>query len=99
MRAGGMNGPITEVKQLKTKANSKMGDYLGSIDFGVFFSLAEILSKFFPILAINRNFGKTQNVSKTCIKDIPNLYATAFPKLMSSNLRPPVLLFLHMQHI
>ena len=27
-----MNGQIIEVKQLKIKANSKMGDHLGSID-------------------------------------------------------------------
>ena len=36
MRAVRVNGQITEVKQLKTKANSKMGDHLGSIHF-VFF--------------------------------------------------------------
>ena len=36
MRAVKVNGQITEVKQLKTKANSKMGDDLRSIHF-VFF--------------------------------------------------------------
>ena len=44
MRAVSVNGQITDVKQLKTNANSKMGDHLGSIHF-VFFSLAEILGK------------------------------------------------------
>ena len=38
MRAVRVNGHITEVKQLKTKANSKMGDHLESIHF-VFFSV------------------------------------------------------------
>ena len=33
MRAVKVNGHITEVKQLKTKTNSKMTDHLGSIHF------------------------------------------------------------------
>ena len=33
MRAVRVTGQTTEVKQLKTKANSKMGDHLGSIYF------------------------------------------------------------------
>ena len=33
MKAVRVNGQITEVKQLKTKANFKMGDHLGSIHF------------------------------------------------------------------
>ena len=36
MKAVSVNGQITEVKQLKKKANSMMGDHLGSIHF-VFF--------------------------------------------------------------
>ena len=41
MRAVRVNGQITEVKQLKAKANSKIGDLLGPIYF-VFFSLVMI---------------------------------------------------------
>ena len=41
VKAVRVNGQITEVKQLKIKANSKMGDHLGSIHF-VLFSLAMI---------------------------------------------------------
>ena len=41
MRAVKVNGQITEVKQLKTKANSMMGDHLGSMYF-VFFTWAII---------------------------------------------------------
>ena len=36
-----LNDQITEVKQPRAKANSKMGDHLGSIHF-VFFRLADI---------------------------------------------------------
>ena len=38
MRELWVNGQITEVKQLKTKANSRMDDHLGSIHF-IFFSV------------------------------------------------------------
>ena len=49
MRSVRVNGQITEVKQLKTKANSKIGDHLGPMHF-VFFHFGcdypEILGKF-----------------------------------------------------
>ena len=60
-----VNGQIIEVKQLKIKANSKMGDHLGTIDV-VFSSLAMVgrnirqISQVCQILLINLSFRKTQ---------------------------------------
>ena len=56
------NGEITEVKQLKTKYNSKMDDHLGSIDF-VFFQFYDL-----PNITAQLEFKKkTQMVSMVSV--------------------------------
>ena len=68
MRTLRVNGQITEVKQLKTKTNCKMGDHLESIHFA-FFSLARngrSIRKISQILLFSWNFGKLNCQQHAC---------------------------------
>ena len=74
-----MNGQITEVQQLKTKANSKMGDHLGSIYFGFFFSFAMIcrnIWQIYQILLLSWSFEKKNTL-------INQIEATSYSSLFS----------------
>ena len=65
MRSVRVNGQITEVKQLKTKANSKIGDHLGPMHF-VFFHFGCDYQKYLanlPNFPIQLNFRKNSIIS------------------------------------